>query len=208
MCPGLTTNLQQIDDAGKTTVIDRELSRLNIDVACLQETRMADSGTLRGANYTFFWQRKPPGEPRLHGVGFATPLAFAEPPVAGTERILVLCMLMESGPANIISVYAPTLCSPPEEKDAFYEVLDEMISGIPNSEAIYLLGDFNARVGADHGAWPSCLGVHGRGKTNDNGQRLLKLCCFHGLCVMNTFFKCRHPSSVLETPALMALASA
>ena len=91
----------------------------------------------------------------------------------------------------------------PGKKDAFYEALDEMISGIPNSEAVYLLEDFNARVGADHGVWPSCLGVHGRGKTNDNGQRLLELCCFHGFHVMNTFLKCkdihqvswRHPRS-------------
>ena len=38
---------------------------------------------------------------------------------------------------------------------------------------------------------------------NDNGQRLLELCCFHGLCVTNTFFPCkeihqvswRHPRS-------------
>ena len=44
---------------------------------------------------------------------------------------------------------------------------------------------------------------HGRGKMNDNGQRLLELCCYHGLCVTNTFFPCkdihqvswRHPRS-------------
>lgn len=155
MCPALTTKLQQIDDARKTAVIDRELSRLSIDVTCLQETRLADTGTLREANYSLFWQGKPPEEQRLHGVGFAlknTLLAFVELPIEGTERILALPMSTESGQANIISVYAPILCSPPEEKDAFYEALDEMISGFPNSEAIYLLGDFNARVGADYGA--------------------------------------------------------
>ena len=38
---------------------------------------------------------------------------------------------------------------------------------------------------------------------NDNGQRLLELCCSHNLCITNTFFKCkdlhkvswRHPRS-------------
>ena len=39
MCPGVMTDLQQINDARKTAVIDRELSRLNVDIACLQETR-------------------------------------------------------------------------------------------------------------------------------------------------------------------------
>lgn len=62
---------------------------------------------------------------------------------------------------------------------------------VPCSEALYLIGDFNARVGADHGVWPTCLGVYGRGKINDNGQRFLEFCCMHGLCVTNTFFKCK-----------------
>ena len=39
----LTDDLQSIDNAHKTTVIDMELDRLNTDIACLQETRLADS---------------------------------------------------------------------------------------------------------------------------------------------------------------------
>ena len=100
-------------------------------------------------------------------------------------------------------MYALTLCAAPEDKDPFFEALDETISRIPSTDALYLLGDFNARVGADREAWPSCLGAYGRGKMNDNGQRLLELCCYHGLCVTNTSFPCkeihqvswRHPRS-------------
>ena len=207
MCPGQTNDLQQIDDARKTAVIDRELSRLNIDIACLQETRLADSGTIREANYTFFWQGKPSNEARQHGVGFAiknTLVAFIEPPSSGTERILALRLSTSLGPVHIFSVYAPTLRSTHEEKDKFYEALDQAISSIPKNEALYLLGDFNARVGADHEAWSSCLGYFGRGKINENGQRLLEMCCSHSLCVTNTFFQCkeihqvswRHPRSL------------
>ena len=55
----------------------------------------------------------------------------------------------------------------------------------------------------NHEAWPSCLGHHGMGKMNENGQRLLELCCHHGLSITNTFFEnkpChkvswRHPRS-------------
>ena len=107
------------------------------------------------------------------------------------------------GITNIICVYAPTLQSPVETKDQFYELLDSAVKKIPKSEQVFLLGDFNARVGADQEAWPSVLGHHGVGKMNDNGQRLLELCCFHKLCVTNTFFQnkaChkvswRHPRS-------------
>ena len=48
-----------------------ELKRLNVDIATLQETRLADSGTLKEKDYTFFWQGKRSNEPREHGVGFA-----------------------------------------------------------------------------------------------------------------------------------------
>ena len=58
MRTGLTEDLQAIDDTRKTTVIDRELLRLNIDIAALQETRLPNSGSLKEENYTFFWQGK------------------------------------------------------------------------------------------------------------------------------------------------------
>ena len=71
MCPGLSEDLEQIDDTRKTAVIDLELARLNIDIAALQETRLLSSGSLQEKNYTFFWQGKPETEHRLHRVGFA-----------------------------------------------------------------------------------------------------------------------------------------
>ena len=206
MCPGITEDLQSINDMRRTAVIDRELKRLKIDIACLQETRLPDSGSLKETNYTFFWQGRLTDAPKQHGVGFAvrnTLIPSIEPPSSGTERMITLRLNTSAGPANIISVYAPTLCSTPEEKDHFYEALDQEIANTHPNEAIYLLGDFNARVGNDHEAWPTCLGFFGRGKMNENGQRLLELCCARGLCVTNTFFKCkemhqvswRHPRS-------------
>ena len=71
MCPGHSADLQQIDDARKTAVIDKELTRLNIDIAALQETRLAEDGKIQEANYTFYWQGKSSDQPRQHGVGFA-----------------------------------------------------------------------------------------------------------------------------------------
>ena len=95
------------------------------------------------------------------------------------------------------------LTSTLEEKDILYVALDEAISKVPRTEGLYLLGDFNARVGAENQAWPSCLGPHGTGWINENGQRLLELCCHHGLCVTNTYIQSkklhkvswRHPRS-------------
>ena len=75
-----------------------------------------------------------------------------EPPADGSERSLTTRLSTNAEPVNPTSVYAPTLCSTPESKDQFYEELDAAISRIPKTEQIYLLGDFNAIVGADHEA--------------------------------------------------------
>lgn len=55
MSPGLSEDLQDISDVRKTAVINDKLRRLNVDIATLQETRLADAGTLKERDYTFFW---------------------------------------------------------------------------------------------------------------------------------------------------------
>ena len=191
MRPGLSNDLQQINDSRKTAIIDSELDRLNIDIATLQETRLAENGSLKEQRHTFFWQGKSIEEKRGHGVGFAVKnslLKVTEPPVNGSARILTIRLSTRAGCANILSVCATTLCSTADCKDQFYEELDVAFGNIPKTEQLYILGDFNARVGADHEAWPTCLGHHGMMKMNENGQRLLELCCHFGLSNTNTFF--------------------
>ena len=192
MMPGLSEDLQDVSDSRKTAVINNELKRLDVDIATLQETRLADSGTLKEKDYTFFWQGKSSEQRREHGVGFAVKnslLNKVEPGSNSSERLMTLHLNTTEGPATLISVYAPTLSASPEAKDEFYENLSSTLSNIPSTEHLFLLGDFNARVGADNDSWPSCLGHFGVGKMNDNGQRLLELCSFHELCVTNSFFR-------------------
>ena len=191
LCPGLSDDPQQIDDARKTAIINRELKRLNIDIAALQETRLPSNGSLREQDYTFFWQWKEPKEERLHGIGFALRNSLRssiEPPFKGTAQILSLRISTSSGPVNILSSYAPTLCSTAEIKDEFYEKLETTIRNISATEHRSMLGEFNARVGADYNSWSHSIGHFGIGKLNENWQRLLELCSYHDLWTINTFF--------------------
>lgn len=194
MTPGLSNNLQEISDVRKTAVINNELLKRRIDISTLQETRLHGSGSLKEKDYTFFWRGKPPEETREYGVGFAvrnTLLGAVVPPTGGSERILALCLNTSMGPVHLVSVYAPTLRAPQEIKDRFYDELEATVKNIPSREPLYLLGDFNARVGADRDSWPSCLGHHGIGKLNENGQRLLEFCTYHHLCITNTYFQAK-----------------
>ena len=96
-----------------------------------------------------------------HGASFTVKnrlITRTVPLTGGSEHILAIRLSTSSGPSNLLSVNAPTLCSSPVSKDKFYEKLDMAISTIPKNEHLFLLGDFNARVGVDHKSWPDCLG--------------------------------------------------
>ena len=90
---------------------------------------------------------------------------------------------------HIISAYAPTLKQTDETKERFYTELSDIIQGVPSSHKLLLLGDFNARVGADYSSWENVLGKHGIGRENSNGTLLLSLCSHHNLIITNTIFQ-------------------
>lgn len=199
MQPGLTTTMDSSPKLRKTALLNNELWKLDVDIAALQETRLADMGSIKEKDYTFYWSGLPGDQPRIHGVGFAIRnklLKLASTPVSVSERITTIRLNMSAVSLNLICVYAPTLPSDEEKKDKFYDKLSEVVRAVPESENLLILGDFNARVGADSDSWQDCLGKHGVGKMNANGQRVLELCCQHGLAVTNTYFAGRFSHKV------------
>ena len=110
-----------------------------------------------------------------------------EQPVGVNDRIMKLRIPLSAGRfLTLVSVYAPTLVSSEEKIASFYHALRSVVSSVPNSEMLVVLGDLNARVGSDAATWPS-LGPHGVGKLNSNGLLLLQLCNEHNLVITNTF---------------------
>ena len=206
MLTSLNVDLKDINDVRKTAIINDELLRLNVDIAALQETRLANTGSIKEKNYTFYWKGKDSNERRIHGVGFAVRNNLLKTTCLGSNgspRILTMRLNTTKGPATIVSAYAPTLAASTEEKDEFYGKLSATIESISKGERIFLLGDFNARVGDDNTSWPAIIGSFGVGKMNENGQRLLEFCSYYDLVVTNSYFKTkpqhkmswRHPRS-------------
>ena len=91
-------------------------------------------------------------------------LRMVEPGSCAFERLLALCLNSTTGPITLMSVHASTLSATPDIKDMLYVHLTSIIRNIPSKEQIVLLGDFNARVGADHDSWSSCPSQFGVGK--------------------------------------------
>ena len=177
----------------KTALLANELARYNIDIAALSETRFSgeDQLTEPDSGYTIFWSGKSEKERRVAGVGFAvknTLIDKIEQPVGVNERIMTLRIpLAANRYMTIISVYAPTLVSSEEDIMSFYHALRTLVTKIPKSESVVILGDFNARVGSDNDIWKP-LGPFGVGNVNSNRLLMLQLCTELDMVITNSLF--------------------
>ena len=78
---------------------------------------------------------------------------------------------------RIIQVYAPTTNAKEAEVEWFYEDLQELLELRPKNDVVFIIGDWNAKVGNQEIPGVTCkwgLGVH-----NEAGQRLTE---FHQEC--------------------------
>ena len=67
-----------------------------------------------------------------------------------------------SSRVHLVSYYAPTRATSREDKDAFFQELENSIFSVPSGKMYVLLGDFNARVGSRENVdeeWSSVRGV-------------------------------------------------
>lgn len=88
----------------------------------------------------------------------------------------------------IIQIYAPTEDKDEEEKDRFYESLDQTIKEHRKGrECLIVMGDFNGKVGNERDG--STVGPFGLGIRNDKGERIVSFCKQHNLLVTNTWFQ-------------------
>ncbi|KAK2165111.1 hypothetical protein NP493_1382g00006 [Ridgeia piscesae] len=107
-----------------------------------------------------------------------------------SDRVMTMMLpLSKDNFSTIISVYASTMTNPDKNKEAFYNQLASVLSGIPRTDKLLLIGDFNARIGRNNDNWPLVMGNHGIGRCNSSGELLLALCSEFELIVTNTMFK-------------------
>ena len=68
---------------------------------------------------------------------------------------------------TVIQINAPT--SNAEEAEWFYEDLQELLELTPKKDVLFILGDWNAKVGSQE--TPGVTGIFGLGMWNEAGQR-------------------------------------
>ena len=72
---------------------------------------------------------------------------------------------------TVIQVYAPTSNAEEAEVERFYEDLQDLLELTPPKDVLFIIGDWNAKVGSQE--TPGVTGKFGHGVQNEAGQRLI-----------------------------------
>ena len=87
--------------------------------------------------------------------------------------------------STVLQVYA--LTSNIEEAEQFYEDLQDLLELTPKKDVLFIIGDWNAKVGSQE--IPGVTGKFGLGVQNEAGQRLIEFCQENALVIANTLLQ-------------------
>ena len=87
---------------------------------------------------------------------------------------------------TVIQVYIPTT-NAKAEVERFYEDLQDLLELTPQKDVLFIIGDWNAKVGSQE--IPGITGKFGLGVQNEAGQRLTEFCQKNILVIANTLFQ-------------------
>ena len=88
---------------------------------------------------------------------------------------------------TVIKVYAPTNNAEETEVVWFYEDLQDLLELTPKIDVLFIIGDWNAKVGSQEIS--GVTSKYGLGIQNEGGQRLIEFCQENALVIANTLFQ-------------------
>ena len=88
---------------------------------------------------------------------------------------------------TVVQAYAPTRNPEESEVEQFYEDLQDLLELTPPKDVLFIIGDWNAKVGSQE--IPGVTGKFGLGVQNEAGQRLTEFFKEYALVTANTHFQ-------------------
>ena len=88
---------------------------------------------------------------------------------------------------TVIQVYAPTSNAEEAEVERFYEDLQELLELTPKKDVLFIIGDWNAKVGSQEIA--GVTGKFGLGVQNEAGERIIEFYQESALVIANPPFQ-------------------
>ena len=88
---------------------------------------------------------------------------------------------------TVIQAFAPTSNTEEAEVELFYEDLQDLLELTPKKDVLFIIEDWNAKVGSQE--TPGVTGKFGLGVQKEAGQRLIEFCQENALVIANTLFQ-------------------
>ena len=138
---------------GKGMEIVDMMGRRNVNILCVQETRWKGEKARNIGNGYKMWYYGT--DNKRNGVGIILEKDLVDRVVEVwriSDRLMCLKLEKDGTMLNIISAYAPQVGCTREEKEAFWQELEETMEKVPREERVVIGADLNGHVGeGNHG---------------------------------------------------------
>lgn len=181
-----TWNVRGINNEGAVKNIIGEIKKYGIDILATQETNIKGEKITSIENYMWF---NGGGEKNKLGTSFFVKADLKSSIVDYrriNDRMSLIRIKGKYRKITIVNIHAPTEEADDEEKQQFYEELEETYEKIPSFDIKIVLGDMNAKVGKEE----RNVRITGRHSlhevTNNNGQRVINFAAEKKMIVKTT----------------------
>ena len=173
---------------GKLGVVKQEMVRGKVDILGISELKWTGMGEFNSDDHYIYYC----GQESLRRNGIAITINKRVQNAVlrcnlKNDRMISVCSQGKPFNITVIQVYAPTSNAEEAEVEQFYEDLQELLELTPPKYALFIIGDWNAKVGSQE--TPRVTGKFGLGMQNEAGQRLIEFCQDNALVTANTLFQ-------------------
>ena len=178
-----TYNVRTLFQHGKIHQLFMGCTDAGIDIVGIQEDRLITTNPTEellsdDKNWVFVYSTA--SDQRQGGVGILMSRQMYKclQSVNSISNRIITAIFYGNPKLTVTSIYAPTECAPPDDKNEFYNNLEYHLEQVKIHNIHLVVGDFNARVGSDsHLAHPEVIARHCfYDTTNNNGERLVSMC--------------------------------
>ena len=164
---------------GKLEVVKQEMARVSLDILGISELKWTGMGEFNSDDHYIYYC----GQESLRRSGVAIIVhKRVQNAVLGCnlKNDRMISVRFQGKPFNIIliQVYAPTTNT---EVKQFYDDLQDLLELTPKKDALFTIGDWNAKVESQE--IPGVTGKFVLGVQNEAGQRLTEFCHENALVI-------------------------
>ena len=169
-----TWNVRSMNQ-GKLEVVKQEMARVNVDILGISELKWTGMGEFNSDNHYIYNCEQ---ESLRRNEVTIIVNKRVQNTVLGCNlknaRMISVCFQGKPFNITVIQAYASISNAEKTEVEHFYEDLKDLLELTPKKDVLFIIGDWNAKVGSQE--IPGVTGQFGLGVQNEAGQRLIEFC--------------------------------